>query len=519
MQHDPPLSRDAASAKTNSTLGVALVGGGAWCLSFLQMLVSHRFRRLRARIVAVADPDEEALGMIEARRRGIFTTTDWRELILRPGLHLAIEMSGDPDRLAEMDAEMQPCVRVLDRETSLLLYDILAIEQELEAQDDEVSMTRSLAQALSKATNAGVMVLDPDYRIVSVNDGACRLANITPSDARGRFCFQVSHQSLSPCHSPDTPCPMRETLSTGREAHAIHEHLPADGEPHYCDVSTFPLFNSRGEVVQVLEVFRDITTALSDRMERRTEAIKNDLARLVQEDRLIALGKLVASVAHEINNPIGSILNFTKLMLTILQEGPPPPSKLQNFERWLTLTVREAKRCGVIVSNLLSFAQQQSMESKRLELQELIHQILALTQHRLELNSVELSVELPEEPLEVQGDATQIQQCLTNLVFNGLEAMPEGGTLSVRAGREAGEVWVEIADTGPGIPPEVLPHIFEPFFSTKSEGHGVGLGLSMVHGIVKEHGGRVEVEGGDGQGARFRLFLPELKHKPEETTE
>jgi len=377
--------------------------------------------------------------------------------------------------------------------------------------DEDVVMASSLVTALSETTCEGVMVIDPDYRIVSINKGGCRLAGTTPEEARGRFCFQVSHQAATPCHSPDAPCPMRETLATGQAAHAIHEHPHGDGSPHYCDVSTYPLRNPKGEIVGVLEICRDITTELTERMERRTQAIKDDLARLVQEDKLISLGKLVASVAHEINNPIGSILNFSKLMLVTLEEGPPSPQTLEQFEQWLALTVREARRCGTIVSNLLSFARQQSVEQRRLDLRELLRQILILTGHRMDLCGVTPELTLPDVPLEVWGSATQIQQCLTNLVFNAVDAMDQGGNLTVTAGSDQGEVWVEITDTGPGISAAVLPHIFEPFYTTKSAGHGVGLGLSMVHGIVKEHHGRIDVEPGLGRGARFRIVLPEAE--------
>jgi two-component system, NtrC family, sensor kinase len=375
--------------------------------------------------------------------------------------------------------------------------------------DDGMLMARSLVTALSEATSEGVMVLDPDFRIVNINKGACRRTGTTPEEARGRFCFQVSHQAAAPCDSPETPCPMRETLATGRAAHAIHEHLKVDGEAHYCDVSTYPLHNPQGEVVGVLEIFRDITSELSERMERRTRAIKDDLALLVQEDRLVSLGKLVASVAHEINNPIGSILNFSKLILVTLQEGPPSPETLEQFEQWLELTVREARRCGSIVSNLLSFARQKSVEQRRVDLRELLRQILMLTDHRMELAGVISKVRVGDEPLEVWGDSTQIQQCLTNLVFNAVEAMEQGGELTITAGRDHDEVWVEIADSGPGIPASVLPHIFEPFFTTKSVGHGVGLGLSMVHGIVLEHQGRIDVASGSDRGAVFRMVLPQ----------
>jgi signal transduction histidine kinase len=131
------------------------------------------------------------------------------------------------------------------------------------------------------------------------------------------------------------------------------------------------------------------------------------------------------------------------------------------------------------------------------------------------MGGVELELDLPDEPLEVWGEATQLQQCLANLVFNALEAMPRGGRLSIACGRRGSEVWAEVSDTGGGIPPEVLPLIFEPFFSTKSEVQGVGLGLSMVYGIISGHRGRIEVDSRPGQGARFSLSLPHADSAPE----
>ncbi len=362
---------------------------------------------------------------------------------------------------------------------------------------------------MTRATSEGVMVLDKDYRILRINRAACRWAEISPENASGRFCFQVMHRSLTPCQKPETPCPLRETLATGRSAHGIHEFRDSQGEPHYCDISTFPLLNHQGQIVQVLEMFRDITSDVSARVEMRAQAIKQDLARVVQEDKLLALGKLVASVAHEINNPIASILNFSKLLLSCLDQGPTSDEDLAKWKRWLELTVHEAERSRDIVGNLLSFARQQNVEPKRLDLLEIIDQIVQLTRHRMEIGGVELECRIPKEPLEIWGDPTQIQQCLTNLVFNALEAMPQGGKLSIEAGTDdGGMIYAEVRDTGNGIAPEVLPHIFEPFFSTKNEVQGVGLGLSMVYGIIREHKGRIDVESQPGQRTRFRITLP-----------
>jgi signal transduction histidine kinase len=496
-------------------LRLGVVGGGRRCLSILRLLESRRLKLLRAEVVGVADLNPRAVGFTAARERGIFTTTDYLELLQLPELDLIIELTGQDRVLRELARKKPESVGVIDYTASLLFHDIASFGVELERKEDEISVERSFAQALTRAASEGVMVLDTDYRIRRINRAACRWADLPPDQARDRFCFQVLHRALTPCHSPDTPCPMQETLATGRSAHCLQEFRDAEGEPHFCDVSTYPLVNREGKVVQVLEIFRDLTRELDSRLELRAQAIKEDLARLVQEDKLMSLGKLVASVAHEINNPLASILNFTKLLKRRLAEGGPGPGERDQWRGWLELSVAEAERSRDIVANLLSFARQQSVEAKRVDLVELIRQIAAVTGHRMEMGGVELELDLPDEPLEVWGEATQLQQCLANLVFNALEAMPRGGRLSIACGRRGSEVWAEVSDTGGGIPPEVLPLIFEPFFSTKSEVQGVGLGLSMVYGIISGHRGRIEVDSRPGQGARFSLSLPHADSAPE----
>jgi len=490
---------------------IGIIGGGRRCLAIMELLGSDSLKRFQGEIVGVADLNPEAAGLLEARRRGIFTTHAFRDLLTLEALDLVVELTGDSRVLQEVARFKPEPVGLMDYAASLIFHDILSFAQELDKKEDEISLIDSLAQALTTGTSHGVMVLDTDYRIKKINEQACRQAGVSSDEAKGRFCFQITHQALTPCDSPDTPCPLVETLYTGKPAHAIHEHLNAVGDSHYCDVYTYPLVNRKGEVVQAVEIFRDITQELAGRLEMRTQAIKNDLARLVQEDKLIALGKLVASVAHEINNPIGSILNFTKLIHKNICDHPPSDAELKDYQKWLDLTVQEARRCARIVSNLLSFSRQQTLESKRLDLRELLEQVLLLTGHRLELSNIRLDTAgLEEQSLEIWGDHTQIQQCFLNLVFNALEAMPKGGVLTVRGGRDPGknEIWVAVTDTGEGILPEHRPHIFEPFFSTKQVSHGVGLGLSMVYGIVTEHHGRIEVESRPGKGATFQIIFP-----------
>lgn len=495
------------------TLKIGVVGGGRRCLSLLQVLESQRHQGLRAEIAGVADVNPEALGFQYARSRGIFTTDDFTRLFAIPGLELIVNLTGNQGLAHELDLKKPGDLPVLNYTASKLFQEIVQevidSTRQIAEQEDELSRTRSFLEAIAQVTVIGVMVLDTNYRIVWINNSALKQAGLSQKEALGQYCFQISHQSITPCDSPETPCPMKETLQTGRSAHAIHEHIHQD-HIDYCDVSTFPLVNKNGDIVQVLEVIWDITEDMNAKLERRTRAIKDDLAHLVQEDRLISLGKLVASVAHEINNPIGSIINFNKLILKTLKEGAISEQDRVDFERYLDLCVREAERCGRIVCNLLSFSRQQAIEPKKIDLGEMLDRIVMLTHHKMALANVVCEVKLENKTLEAWGDHTQIQQCFTNFIFNALEAMPDGGRLEIRGGLDpdAGEAWVEISDTGVGISQEIRDRIFEPFFSTKTEVFGVGLGLSMVYGIIKEHRGRITVDSTPGQGTTFRVFLP-----------
>jgi PAS domain S-box-containing protein len=465
-------------------------------------------------IVGVADIDAEAIGLAYAKSMGIYTTSDYRALFGLADLEMIINLTGNP-KVTEQIADLSPAtVTVLPHLASRLFQEIvqevLTASRHMDEQADQISRSQAFAQAIAQATIVGVIVLDTDYRIVWINEAALRSAGLTQEEALGRYCFQVSHQQISPCAAPKAKCPMQETLASGQASHAIHEHRTADGQTTYCDISTFPLFNRDGQVVEVVEVIRDITADLNEKLEQRTRTLKDNLARVIQEDKLIALGKMVASVAHEINNPIGSIINFAMLILESIRQEDAHSDQMAKFEKYLDLTVREAQRCGKIVNNLLSFARQQAVEPKVIDLCDIVDRIIQLIRHKLELSNIRLDWKSAKETLHVWGDYNQIQQCLINLIFNAMEAMPDGGNLIIRGGCDlkAEKVWVSISDSGIGISPQDLPHIYEPFFTTKSGESGVGLGLSMVYGIIREHRGEISVQTQEGKGTEFCISLP-----------
>lgn len=489
---------------------VGVVAKGTRCLSILRMLDAIKPSRMRLKLAALAPINKSIAALKFAGEMGVPIYDHYTDLLALDSLDLILEMSGDPLIFADLVKRKSQSVGVLDRQASLLFFDIAHQYEEAVERESEISVTTSFATALLEASPDGVAVVDRDYRIINCNNSPLITGGLGRESVLGKRCYEVMHGELNPCRGKDRVCPTQETLRTRRPARAVHEVTRSSGEIMVLQVIVFPLFNMLGEIVQFVEIVRDITLDLSIHVEQRAKTIRDDLARVAQEDRLTSLGRLVASVCHEINNPISSIVTFNKLILSYLRDGTLPPEGVAGFQRYLELSVREAMRCGDIVKNLLTFARQKSIEAGTIDLIEVVKTILLLTSHQLEMAQVQVDVRLPPSPFCAWGDPALIQQCVMNLIFNAMEAMTRGGKITVWGGQNIKEqrVWLSITDTGTGIHPEDLPRIFEPFYSTKAAGKGVGLGLSMVYGIIKAHNGTIEVTSEPEKGTTFKMILP-----------
>lgn len=381
--------------------------------------------------------------------------------------------------------------------------------------EEKADLEKDVIDFFIHESDARIVVLNPDFTIVEANLPYLEAVSKPRAEVIGAHCYELTHGLNAPCSisQPELGCPLIETLRTGKSAHVIHEHLFPDGRAVYCNMVTYPLKNSSGQVTRIIEMWRDITRELSDRVENRVKSLKADLQKLVQEDRMISLGKLVASSVHEINNPIQGLLTFSRLMENGLQEGKPTKKTLEEFKDHLALMSNELERIGKIVSGLLSFARQSEAGWNPVDVDEVLDQVVHLTHHKMEIQNILYERKLSETPLVINGDVHQLQQCFLNLVFNSIEAMPKGGTLSIRSDLDpsSGRVKVEIRDTGCGIPEEHLGHIYDPFFTTKEAGQGTGLGLSIVHGIVKAHQGDIQVDSRPGEGTTFVLSFPQCQ--------
>jgi two-component system, NtrC family, sensor kinase len=256
------------------------------------------------------------------------------------------------------------------------------------------------------------------------------------------------------------------------------------------------------------------TANLESKVEQRTEQLKAAQKKLVQSDRLVSLGQLSASVAHEINNPVSGVLNLAMLMQRMLKDDGVPPDRLPEFRKYLGQVVSETSRVGRIVSDLLAFSRRGKPQRAPADLNRIVRMTLSLVQHKLKLSNVAVETALRDDLPPVLCDASQIQQVALNLILNAAEATQNKtvdkqlGRVTITTDSADGEVHLNVTDNGEGIPPDNLARIFDPFFTTKSDGKGVGLGLAVSYGIIQAHGGDIEVKSVVGQGSTFAVSLP-----------
>ena len=249
---------------------------------------------------------------------------------------------------------------------------------------------------------------------------------------------------------------------------------------------------------------------LYENLKRAYQELKEAQEQVIRTEKLASLGKLAATVAHEINNPLAAVLTYTRLMMKLMSRGRFTQERFEDIARYLTIMESETARCGEIVKNLLAFSRQPKITVETSSIEELIEKTLPLISHDLEMKNIQLVKEIEPDLPKIKCSSRHIQQALLNLLSNASEAMPEGGTLTVTAKRSKSDGFVEavISDTGCGISEEDLKNIFEPFFTTKEEGRGVGLGLSIVHGIITRHNGSIEIESKPDEGSTFKVRLP-----------
>jgi len=280
--------------------------------------------------------------------------------------------------------------------------------------------------------------------------------------------------------------------------------------------------DSKNELGQVARRFNEMSSklddaykeiknwseTLNDKVSEKTDELKNIYEQVNQIEKLASLGKLSATVAHELNNPLAGILTYSKLITKKLQATQKDGEHVKIIE-YLELISHESARCGQIVKDLLIFSRSERDVFAKENLLNIIDNSVTVLKHHLDIHGITLVKEYDALPIELYCNAHKIQQALMSLLMNSIEAMPNGGKIIISLTLEKNNIVLRIIDEGTGISDKDLPHIFDPFFSTKEASNGTGLGLAVSYGIIANHKGKIEVEKTSNQGTTFRVVLPQ----------
>jgi len=249
---------------------------------------------------------------------------------------------------------------------------------------------------------------------------------------------------------------------------------------------------------------------LEERVESKTLELEQAYTNLVVNEKMASLGKLAATVAHEVNNPLFGILTYARLVIKELEKPEITPEAQAKALEQLRVIERESRRCGELMKTLLAYARQAPPRKQPEDLNVLVRRALDLVRHQADLQGVEIEERLSPELPRCLCDAGQVQQVVLALLVNALDAMPRGGRIEVatEADPAGGAARIRVRDTGPGIPPEILPHIFDPFFTTKEDQHRTGMGLAVAKTLTEHHGGAISVESSPQAGTEFQVMLP-----------
>jgi two-component system NtrC family sensor kinase len=374
-----------------------------------------------------------------------------------------------------------------------------SLAKEVERRTAEAEAQRRFTEAIIDTLPVSLYAVDRNHRIVAWNrNRELGGQGIPRGEALGRNIFDVLTRQRRDILERE----FSRAFETGRMERIEQESIAEDGTAKHWLVSKVPMRVGGDEVSHVITVGEDITTRVeANRAVARTE-------------KLAAVGRLAAGVVHEINNPLATIAACAEALETRVAEGAFGQStEIEDLREYLSLIRSEAFRCKTITNGLLDFSRNRAGQHAPVELGEVLEAAARLLRHQKRSRNVEIVVDAAPDVAAVSGDAGQLQQAVIILAENAIDAMPQGGTLLLRARNEGAGVRVEVCDTGVGIPQENLARIFDPFFTTKDVGQGTGLGLAVCYGIVTEHGGRVAVDSVIGRGTTFTLVLPSLSEE------
>ncbi len=454
-------------------------GGGEECLELLK-------KRPNLILLDIMMPNMDGIQVLESIRKRkidipiIIITAYGSEKLASQAIHL-----GADDYITKpLDLNYLTLVVKDKLEKANLKKERKEYYKRLEAMVEEVKRTKDFLNSIIESSLDSIITTDLKGNITSFSNGAEKTLGYNAREMIGKSVLGLYPRSL---RSQGT---WPKILLKGREIkNKTVKMVDKDGRHIDMSLSLSLMRNSSGDPIGTVGVGRDSTK------ERRLEQ------QLLQSDKLASIGQLASGVAHEINNPLGNISLYTQLLREDILEGKP---RVEDID----VILEQIDAASKIVTDLLDFSHQYKPAFLRVDINEAINKTLRVVDHQLSVNGIMVEKKLSRNLPEIRGDVGKLQQIFLNLIVNALQAMPDGGKLTLVSRKENNHVIVRVKDCGIGIPEKHLSKIFDPFFTTKPVGEGTGLGLSVTHGILKEHKGEIMVDSKVGVGTTFKITFP-----------
>ena len=477
-------------------LKVALVGGGPGCKAIMDMIFVDKLSQLRMKLIGVACTNIKAVGYRYATKKGIYTTKDYRDLYKLKGLDMIIELTGSDEVAREISRTKPDHVRLVDHVAARLFWDIFQIEeQRIEERRKSEEVRRESEERLKAILNsihAGVVLIDAEtHRIVDANPIAVELIGTSKEKIIGHVC----HTFI--CPAQEGKCPITDLGQTVDKSERVLINAARQSIPILKTVTPMVLAGRK----YLIDSFIDLT-------ER-----KHLEAQFQQAQKMQAIGTLAGGIAHDFNNLLMAIQGHADLISVDIRSDHPHFQNLKGIER-------AVEQGADLTKQLLGFARGGKYEVKLTNLNKLIATSCAM--YARTHKEIKIHTKHQKELWSVKVDRAQIEQVLLNLYVNAWQAMPNGGNLYVETNNVVLDenhtkpfeitpgdyVKISVTDTGVGMDKETQQRVFDPFFTTKEVDRGTGLGLSSAYGIIKNHGGLINVYSEEGRGSTFNIYLP-----------
>ena len=403
-----------------------------------------------------------------------------------PGIQLAVDLSAD-SRYMESLRAYAPAAVSLCTSGALLRFCSASEDGRLAIGGGEsLRKAQKLFALLVDQVDGDILIMDGEGTILDVNHHAAETRGMTRSQLIGKTCADLDIP-LRFCFDDEPNCPYHEAKNTGKPAEHTFAQVMSSGRVRYINAVCFPVADALGAPSQYLYIRRDVTE--KQHLEQR----------LQQTEKMAAIGELSTYMAHEIRNPLFSIGGFANALLR-------NPSLNDLAREKARIIYDESRRLDVILTSILNFARPTEQAMGEFDAATVARQTIELMTLGSEERGITVVLDIEAGLPKASGNAENLKQCLINLVKNALEAMPNGGVLTLRAGRQDSYVHIVVEDNGKGIPANIQEQIFSPFYTTKNS--GAGLGLAMTRKVIEEMGGKVFLESQPGKGTRITLLVP-----------